>query len=373
MDRLRYHRGTRLIMGNALVARLLHSLRARAVPILFEIRLDELTVEGGRVTGAVLQDRQGRRAVRARKGVVIATGGIAWNAELRTRLFPQEARRFSLAPESNTGDGITAALQVGAGLDDDMVSPALWMPSSVMRRSDETFSVYPHIILDRAKPGLIAVNRAGLRFVNEADSYHDFVAVMLRGDERGPNVPAHLICDGTFIRAYGIGLIHPRTRDLKPFLRAGYLKQADTISVLAQTIGVDANGLEETIARHNRFAAAGTDEEFGRGSNPLNRFNGDASHGPNPCLRHLGPGPYFAVTVWPADLAGSAGLSTDQDARVLNDDGSPIDGLYAAGADAASIFRGTYPGPGTMIGPAIVFGWRAAMHAAGTPGQRGTP
>jgi succinate dehydrogenase/fumarate reductase flavoprotein subunit len=373
MDRLCYRRGTRLIMGNALVARLLYSLRAHAVPILFETQLDELTVEGGRVTGAILKDAQGRRTVRARKGVVIATGGIAWNAELRTRLFPEQARRFSLAPESNTGDGITAALEVGAGLDDDVQSPALWMPSSVMQRSDGTVSVYPHIILDRAKPGLIAVNRSGLRFVNEADSYHDFVAAMLRGGQQGPSVPAHLICDGTFIRDYGIGLIHPRTRDLSPLLRAGYLKQADTIAALAQKIDVDASGLEETIARHNRFAAAGTDDEFGRGSSPLNQFNGDADHAPNPCLRRIGPGPYFAVAVWPADLAGSAGLSTDQDARVLDADARPIDGLYAAGADAASIFRGTYPGPGTMIGPAIVFGWRAAMHAAGSPEQRAAP
>ncbi len=373
MDRLRYRRGTRLIMGNALVARLLHSLRARAVPILFETRLDELMLEDGRVTGAILTGAHGRRAVRARKGVVIATGGIAWNSELRTRLLPEEAQRFSLAPQSNTGDGIAAALEAGAGLDDDLQSPALWMPSSVMPRPDGTASVYPHIMLDRAKPGLIAVNRAGLRFVNEADSYHDFVVAMLRGDRHGPAVPAHLICDAAFIRDYGIGLIHPRTRDLAPFLKAGYLKQGGTVAALAREIGVDAERLEQTIARHNGFAAAGTDKEFGRGSSPLNRFNGDPDNAPNPCLRRIGPGPYFAVAVWPADLAGSAGLPIDQDACVLDTNARPIDGLYAAGADAASIFRGTYPGPGTVIGPAIVFGWRAAMHAAGAPGPRATP
>jgi hypothetical protein len=372
-DRLRYRRGTRLIMGNALVARLLYSLRARSVPIRFETGLDQLVLERGRVAGAILSGAQGRRTVRARKGVVIATGGIGWNDELRTRLFPNEARRFSLAPRSNTGEGIAAALRAGAGLDDDMQSPALWMPSSVMQRTDGTASVYPHIMLDRAKPGLIAVNRAGLRFVNEADSYHDFAVAMLRRDRHEPAVPAHLICDAAFIRKYGIGLVHPRTRDLAPFLEAGYLKQADTVAALARKIDVDAERLEQTIARHNGFAADGTDEDFGRGSSPLNRFNGDPDNAPNPCLRRIGPGPYFAVAVWPADLAGSAGLRIDQDARVLDVNARPIDGLYAAGADAASIFRGTYPGPGTMIGPAIVFGWRAAMHATGAPGPRAAP
>jgi succinate dehydrogenase/fumarate reductase flavoprotein subunit len=365
MDRLRYPRGTRLIMGNALVARLLTSLRQHRVAVRFETRMTELLTEDGRVIGAIVTDRNGRRAIRAQKGVVLATGGISWNPELRTRLFPEAAQQFSLAPASNTGDGVSTALLAGAGLDDNMRSPALWMPSSVLRRPDGTASVFPHIMLDRAKPGLIAVNSAGRRFVNEADSYHDFVAAMLYSDQSVPSVPAYLICDRSFIRDYGIGLVHPRTRNLNSFVEAGYLKQADTIDALARHIGVDAAALNETIANHNRFAAEGVDQEFGRGSSDLNRFNGDPECRPNPCMRKIGPGPYFAVAVWPADLASSAGLRTDQDARVLDLKHQPIEGLYAIGADAASIFRGSYPGPGTMIGPAMVFGWRAAMHAAG--------
>jgi 3-oxosteroid 1-dehydrogenase len=365
MDRLRYPRGTRLIMGNALVARLLYSLRRHGVPVIFKTALRDLILEDGRITGATLAGPQGSRTIRARQGVVLATGGIAWNSELRAKLFPRSAQEYSLSPESNTADGISAALRSGAALDDDLQSPALWMPSSVLRRPDGTASVFPHIMLDRAKPGLIAVNGAGRRFVNEADSYHDFVAAQLRSDQTVPSVPAHLICDRSFVRDYGIGLVHPRTRDLKPFVRAGYLKQADTIEVLAQQIGVDATALKETIANHNRFAASGMDEEFGRGSSDFNRFNGDPANKPNPCMREIGPGPYFAVAIWPADLASSAGLQTDLDARVLDLNRRPIEGLYAIGADAASIFRGSYPGPGTMIGPALVFGWRAAMHAAG--------
>jgi succinate dehydrogenase/fumarate reductase flavoprotein subunit len=221
-------------------------------------------------------------------------------------------------------------------------------------------------MLDRAKPGLIAVNSAGRRFVNEADSYHDFVAAMLRSQATVPSIPAYLICDRSFIRDYGLGRIHPGSRDLKRFIRSGYLVSGDTLAELAKQIEVDGDALAETIERHNRFAETGKDEDFGRGTSELNRFNGDALNKPNPCMRRIGPGPYFAVAVWPSDLASSAGLRTDLNGRVLTSGGLPIPGLYAVGNDAASIFRGMYPGPGTMIGPAMVFAWRAAMDIAGT-------
>jgi 3-oxosteroid 1-dehydrogenase len=363
-DRLRHARGTRLLMGNALAARLLYSLRRRSVPIRFETQLTDLILEAGRVIGATVATAQGGRAVRATRGVILATGGIAWNDALRTKLFPEAARPLSLAPATNTGDGIAVAVRSGAGLDQDMQSPAAWMPCSILRRPDGTQSVFPHIVLDRAKPGLIAVNGAGRRFVNEADSYHDFVMAMLRSHREVPTVPAHLICDRRFIRDYGIGLVHPRTRDLKAFVKAGYLVEADSIAALATSIGVVPAALEQTVSTYNGYAAGGVDAEFGRGSSDLNRINGDPDHKPNPCLREIGPGPFYALAVWPADLGSSAGLPTDEDGSVIDRNGKPIEGLYAVGTDAASIFRGTYPGPGTMLGPAIVFGWRAAMHAA---------
>jgi len=240
------------------------------------------------------------------------------------------------------------------------------MPSSIMKQADGEISVFPHILLDRAKPGLLAVNTSGRRFVNEADSYHDFVDAMLRSSTRGSEQPAYLICDRSFIRDYGIGLVHPGTKDLSRFLRAGYLIEGETSEALADKIGVDGRELARTIERYNHYAETGLDEEFGRGSSELNRFNGDPANKPNPCLRKIGPGPYYAVAVWPMDLASSAGLRTDSRARVLTRDGTILRGLYAAGNDASSIFQGTYPGPGTTIGPAIVFGWCAAMDAAGT-------
>lgn len=386
-DRLRYKRGTNLVMGNALAGRLLYSLRREKVPILFDTALAELVRDGdGGVVGALVDGPaagsavgsangpgarsadawSGRRAIRARRGVVLATGGLAWNKALRESLFPETARPRSLAPEGNTGDGIAAALRGGAGLDGKLDSAGLWMPCSVLKRKDGTESVWPHIILDRSKPGLIAVNRSGRRFCNESDSYHDFVMAMLRANETAPSVPSHLVCDRSFIHDYGIGLVHAGTRNLSSFIEAGYLIEAPTPRTLAGKIGADADAFEQTVAEHNQYARTGLDEAFGRGTSDLNRINGDPNNKPNPCMRPIGPaGPFYAVAVWPADLATSAGLQGDGDGRVLDPEGRPIPGLYACGNDLASIFRGAYPGPGTTLGPAVVFGWRAAMHAAG--------
>ena len=364
-DRLSFKRGTRLIMGNALVGRLLNDLRRLSVEIRYGTALTELVRIGDRIAGAVLLTPAGDVRVRARNGVVLATGGIGWNEELRNRFLPENARLYSLAPEFNTGDGILAGERASGVIDRKLQSPALWMPCSVMKQPDGHLSVFPHIMLDRAKPGLLAVDASGRRFVNEADSYHDFVEAMLRSDRSPTSVPSYLVCDRSFINDYGVGLVYPGTRDLRRFIEAGYLIEGDTIAGLATKIGVNGDALSRTIERYNSYAETGVDEEFSRGTSALNQFNGDPLNKPNPCLRKIGPGPYCAVAVWPADLASSAGLRTDSRGRVLRSDGAPLRGLYAAGTDAASIFRGTYPGPGTMIGPAIVFAWRAAMDAAG--------
>ena len=361
-DRLRHRRGTRLVMGNALVARLFSSLRKHSVPISFGTSLVELTLRSDRVDGAVIEDAAGRRIVHARRGVVLATGGVGWNAALRERLFPAAARQ-SLSPETTTGDGMVAAEAVGARPASGPGTGGLWMPVSAQVGRNGQTALFPHIILDRAKPGLLAVNHTGRRFTNEADSYHAFVEAML-ATGCTQEQPAYLVCDRAFIRAYGIGFIHPGTRRISRFVRSGYLIEAPDTGALAAKIGVDPAALGETIAAYNRDAVTGTDEAFGRGGSELNRFNGDPANQPNPCMRPLSAGPLYAVAVWPADLASSSGLHIDTHARVLRSDGEILPGLYACGNDATSIFEGTYPGPGTTLGPALVFGWRAAMHAA---------
>jgi hypothetical protein len=363
IDRLTRKRGTRLIMGNALVARLLLSLRMKKVPIRLNCSLAELIGEADRVAGAVVTIGGTQKRIRARRGVMLATGGFSASKWLRAEFFAPRLVPHTSAFSGNSGDGIAAARKLSAATGDGEGGPAFWFPVSVLRENG-TETVFPHIVLDRAKPGLIAVNLQGLRFTNEADSYHDFVEGMFRSHATTPSVPAHLICDRSFIRDYGIGLVHPGSSDkaINRFVNAGYLRRGETLAELASAIGVPAKNLEWMVSEHNRFALTGADEAFGKGANALNRHNGDPSNTPNPCLRPIMQPPFFSVAVYPADLGTSVGLRTDADARVLDTDGTPIEGLYACGNDMNSIMAGAYPGPGTTLGPALTFAYRAVMH-----------
>jgi hypothetical protein len=223
---------------------------------------------------------------------------------------------------------------------------------------------YPHLALDRAKPGLIAVNASGRRLVDEAVSYHDFVAGMHRAHAMTPSIPAWLICDRTFLPKYGLGRVPPARLSVQRYIANGYLIEAKSLDALAARIGVDAAGLRKSVARNNRFAQTGIDEEFGKGSTDFDRHNGDPSHAPNPCIGPIANPPYYAMAVYPSTLGSSIGLATDKDGRVLSVQGRPIPHLYACGNDMASIMRGHYPGPGITLGPALVFAYRAAMALA---------
>ncbi len=365
-DRLRYPRGTRIMMGNALIARLFYSLKKQNVPILFEASIVDILGDRNGVTGARIAIGGKEILVKARKGVVLATGGYAHNKQFRSAFMPQPVPAHSLSHAGNSGDGIAIGQRLGARIaPEEHGHSGFWTPASITTRPDGSSGLFPHLALDRAKPGLLAVNSAGRRFVNEAASYHDFVEGMFESHKTVPSIPAHLICDAAFIRKYGFGNIHPGTRDLSKFERDGYLLTGRTLEELAEKIGVPAATLRDTVARHNKFAETGVDVDFGKGEIELNRFNGDPNHKPNPCIGSLATPPFYAIAVWPADIAVSTGLSTDSDARVLDTDGQPIPGLYACGNDMASVMAGAYPGPGTTLGPGMVFAYRAAMHARG--------
>jgi succinate dehydrogenase/fumarate reductase flavoprotein subunit len=186
---------------------------------------------------------------------------------------------------------------------------------------------------------------------------------MYRSNATVPTIPAYLVCEAEFIRKYGLGVIYPGTRRLAPYVKNGTLRVADTLEGLAHVSGIDAAGLVDTVRHYNADAVTGIDTEFGKGTTELNRFNGDPAHFPNPCMAPLEHGPFCAMPVWPAEIACSAGLETDIDGVVRRADGSLVYGLYACGNDMASIMNGTYPGPGTTLGPALVFAYRIAKHA----------
>ncbi len=360
LDLLRNGRGNRLVNGNALAARLFHSAIEAKVTLWKNTAAQELLVENGAVHGAlVLRDGQSTR-VTARCGVLLATGGFGANEKMRAQLIPMPEHHYSLQPDGNVGDGIRLGLAVGAVHDPVHAGDCIWSPVSVMRKSDGSTVKYPHIFIDRAMPGCIVVDTNGRRFVNEGTSYQNFVGAM---HERKLTT-VHLIANHEFLRKYGMGLVRPAPFSARSYVNAGYLIEAKTLYELAQRIGADAVQLETTVHHFNEGAVLGKDLEFGKGVDAHSKFRGDHTHQPNPSVGPIGDGPYYAVALHPGDLSTVGGLETNGSAQVINATGAAIPGLYASGLDMNSMMRGRYPGGGSSIGPAMAFGYIAALHMA---------
>ena len=366
LQRLRAPRGTTLHLGNALAARLYASLLARDVEILFGTRVEDLLIEASAVHGVRIADASGTRSVVARNGVVLASGGFSHDARFRARFFPGGAGLVSATAPAGTGDGLRLAMEVGASIGTHVANPAYWVPASLFRRSDGSHGVFPHTVTDRAKPGVIAVNSSGRRFVNEALSYHEFVLAMLRDGSGATGGPFHLLCDRRFLWSYGLGRVRPFTRHISRYVKSGELIEALSIEDLARTLGIRKSVLSATLDGYNAHARMGLDPEFGRGSTIYQRHLGDADRSPNPCVAPIDQAPFYALRIYPADLGTAIGLKTDCDARVLGADGAAIPGLYACGNDMGSIMNGNYPGPGITLGPALTFGYIAGRHLAKT-------
>jgi succinate dehydrogenase/fumarate reductase flavoprotein subunit len=367
VDVMRHGRGMNLTNGNALAGRLAKSAFDLNIPLWLSSPVRELIVEDGAVRGALVE-RDGRLVrVHARRGVVLACGGFPHDVNRRKKMFPHAPtgnEHFSPGPTGNTGDGLRLAESAGGRVEDSLPNAAAWVPVSITTRKDGSKGVMPHFI-DRAKPGVVAVMRDGTRFANEGNSYHDFVQEMMKAARPGEEIAAFLLCDHRALRKYGLGCVPPFPMPLAHHLRTGYLKRGATLTELAAQAGIDAKGLEATIAAFNETAADGQDPAFGKGSRAYNRYQGDALHGPNPCIAPIKDGPFYAIKMVIGDLGTYAGIKTDAHARALDADGQPIAGLYAAGNDMASIMGGNYPGAGITLGPALTFGYIAGKHIAG--------
>jgi succinate dehydrogenase/fumarate reductase flavoprotein subunit len=362
-DRIQRKPTAPLIMGNALIGRLLYSLRRRKVPIWANSEIYEFVIDHGRVIG-ISVDRRGKRyEVYARRGVILASGGFNGNPRLRAQLVAAAVIHSPMSP-GNTGKAIEAALHAGATLGKPSHESVLWAPVSVCTRKDGTRAVFPHFMLDRGKPGTLVVNQAGKRFLNETLSYHRFGQAMVDANRTAPSIPAFLIADRRALKAYGLGMVRPGGRGLKRFIKEGYLVEAPTIDALAQKLEIDATELQATVERMKQFAQTGVDSDFGRGSTLYQRNLGDPKRKPNPTLGAIAKPPFYAVRLYPGDIGAAAGLITDEHARVLGANGTPITGLYAIGNDMNSIMGGTYPAPGITLGPGIVFAYIAVTHAA---------
>lgn len=366
LDLARHGRAMQLCNGVALVARLAKSADDLGVLLWESAPVRRLSKEGSRVCGAVIETAEGEVVIKARKAVMLATGGFAHDIDRRRALFPRTPsghEHLALPPLGVNGDGLRLGETAGGEVATGLASAAAWCPVSRVPYADGSIGHFPHII-ERAKPGIIAVLANGKRFVNEADGYYDYVKAMV-AHAPGEEVASWLICSHTFQRRYGLGISRPFPLPLKPHIDSGYLKVGDTLEALAALCGIDPNGLRSTVDHFNEHAHLGRDPQFGRGGSAYNRKQGDALHRPNPCVAPIEQGPFYAVKVEAGSFGTFAGLKTNAQAQVLDKQGLPIAGLYAAGSDMASIMGGHYPAGGINLGPAATFGYIAARHMAG--------
>jgi succinate dehydrogenase/fumarate reductase flavoprotein subunit len=373
LDLAVHGRAMQLVNGVALIARLAKSAEKLGVKLIESAPAKRLIIENGAVRGAVVSTAQGELEIRAVRGVVLAAGGFPNDVQRRKALFPRTPtglEHLALPPESCSGDGISLGESAGGSLVTDLASPVAWAPVSKVEYADGSVGHFPHII-DRAKPGVIGVLANGKRFVNEADGYYDYTAAMVKAVPAGQQVASWLVCDHRFQRRYGLGIAKPFPLPLTPYIRSGYLKRGNSIEELARICGIDPAALAETVAGYNEHARRGEDPQFGRGSTPYNRKQGDPLHGPNPCVAPIEHGPFYAVKVLPGSFGTFAGLKTNGFAQVLGPEDKPIAGLYAVGTDMASVMGGHYPSGGINLGPAMTFGYIAGLHAAGATGRAG--
>lgn len=341
-DRLRgYPRGTRLTMGNALSARLLRSAIDAGVSLWNNCAATGLVHEGKRITGIDLMKEGKAIRVMARRGIVLASGGFSSNPEMRAKYIPFAEHHQSLMPEGNTGDGLKMATALGAKMQDKNPSNAVWNIISLHHRPDGSIQKFPHLFLDKPKPGCIAINQQGKRFGNEAS------LVFTEDMHKTGSVPAWLMCDDKFIHKFGLGLVYPGGFGLRKLLRHGYLIKAQTLAELAQKMGVPEDALQDTVATFNGYAANGKDPEFGRGDSFFDIAGGDPEHKPNPSLGPINNAPFYAVKIFPGDATTTVGLKTDGNCQVLDTEGNAIAGLFACGLDMNSLWAGLPPFAGS--------------------------
>ncbi|MEN9539588.1 MAG: hypothetical protein RLZZ126_1823, partial [Pseudomonadota bacterium] len=286
-DLLRHGRSSRLVNGNALAGSLLASAVQAGVSLRLHSPVTRLLQDGRRVKGAILSTPNGAVEVHARCGVVLACGGFPHDEARKLALLPHAGTgHWSAASGGNTGDGLHLGESVGGTIARDLRHAAALAPVSLVPRDGGGCTHFPHLI-ERAKPGLIAVTPSGRRFCNEADSYHDFMQALLAQSQANQPAEAWLICDHAFLCRYGLGAVKPAPLPLRAHLATGYLKRGRTVGDLARACGIDAHGLATTLERYNGQAVAGRDDDFGKGETPYNRVQGDAAHAaamgwPNP-------------------------------------------------------------------------------------------
>jgi 3-oxosteroid 1-dehydrogenase len=342
-----------LFGGQALVARFLQALKGLGAQVRTGTAVDRLVVEDGRVVGVEAATADGRVTVRARYGVLLASGGFERNQELRDRFGVPGQAVHSMAPRgTSAGEPLLAGIEAGAAT--AHLKEAWFCPALVEPDGSAGFLI--------GFRGGVIVDGKGRRYANESLPYDRFGREMAKADA----TESWWVFDSREGgRTPGIRCVPGSRR--QDYLDSGAWVGADTVAELADLMGVPAAALEDTVGRWNGFAAQGVDDDFRRGEDEFDRRWVFPNEAPNPCLLPIDRGPFFAAKVVLGDLGTKGGLLTDVDARVLREDGSVIAGLFATGNTMASMTGAFYPAPGCPIGTAMVFGYRAVQAMAQSP------
>ena len=361
--------------GAAIQGRMLQIALREQLPIWTESPLVQLVVEDGRVSGVAVRRADRLVRVRARDGVLMNVGGFSRSGAMRERFQPKpNSHTWTNANPGDTGEGIEMAMKLGAAV--DCMDEAWWVVTSLGPdglppkpggyASDGTPLPFMHH-LDLSLPYSMMVDQLGERFCDEAGAYMEIGQRMYRREkETGKAVPSWVVMDSRQRAFYPWGTAQPGQVP-QQWLSSGYMIKADSIAELAAKTGIDKSGLQRTIERFNGFCQAGVDTDFGRGSRAFDRCHGDPTVKPNPNLGAIEQPPFYAVRMYPGDVGTAGGVVTDEHARVLREDGSVIEGLYATGNCTASVVGRCYPGAGASIGASFTFGYIAAHHALGAP------
>lgn len=339
--------------GQALIGRFLLALADRPnAELRLETELVEFVREGDRVTGAVVRTPAGTRRIRARHGIVVAAGGFEHNAEMRARYGVPGDVAGAMGPPGNTGLPILAGIAIGA--DVDLMDQGWWSPGLLQPDGSASFTL--------GFDGGLFVNQDGRRFLNESLPYdragREIIAQMKEGRL---TLPFWLVYDDRDGGMPPIQFPNLPFADPAEYRARGLWVSAPTLAALADTIGVPADGLAQTVARFNAHAERGEDPDFERGVEAFDRlFTED-----RPPLAPVVKPPFHAAAFGLSDLGTKGGLRTDEKARVLDKEGRVIAGLYAAGNSMAAVSGTAYPGGGNPIGSSMVFAYLAVLDMAG--------
>jgi len=346
--------------GAALQGRMLKAALGAGVQIRTDSPVSELVIEGAVVKGAVTVKDGRPWRVGARLGVLVNAGGFAHNQGMRDRYAPGTSVKWTMASPGDTGEMIQEMMRHGAAIAqmEERVGNQVTLPPGA-----EESEFKPTVQALTAAPHAILVDQSGVRYMNEGGSYMAYCKAMLERNKTTPAVPSWAVFDSQYIRKYMLAGTLAGSAKPRKWYDEGYLRKADSIEELARALEIDPAALKGTVERFNRFVAGNRDEDFHRGERAYDLWLGDEFNKTSATLGSICEAPFYAVPVLPGDVGTFGGVVTDENARVLRNDGSVIAGLYATGVSTASVMGRTYPGAGSSVGPSFVWGYVAAKHA----------